>query len=860
MANIPGTRSADNIAGTSDDDVITALGGNDVVNAGDGNDTVFGGGGADTLRGDAGDDSLLGENGSDSLYGGLGNDSLYGGESADRLFGGDGDDLLNGGAGNDRLEGGDGIDTADYTGTTNGVTASLNNGIGTATGGAGTDTLTGIENITGGNGNDNLSGDANANVLRGGAGNDTLSGGGGNDTLAGGTGDDVMTGGAGTDTVDYAAAANGVTVNLTTGTATGEGTDTLAEVENVTGSGFADQITGSGDANVIFGGAGNDTIDARLGDDTIYGGDGDDVITAGPETAVVTPLAFTWSSFADETNLGAGFTQSVDGIDLSFSYAAGVNGATFTAETSGITGGGEREAPVYVGGGEPFNANSSAELYRPQDGGGNGSSTVTVDFAAGSGSGFADEVQNVQFRLSDIDRAGFTDSVTVRAYDAQGNEIAVAITETSASLTVSGNTVTATGGAVFPNDVAGSVLYQIAGPVATVVISYTDLGNAQQAIRVSDIHFEAVQTDTDLVEGGLGNDTISGGFGDDTLLGQDGDDSLSGGEGNDVLDGGSGADVLDGGAGDDSLEGGTGNDTLFGGDGADQLFGGDGNDVIYGGAGPDTLYGGLGDDTIYASVGDVVIGSEDVGDGDRDVLDLSEFGHRRTRVDPDPDNAENGTVTFFAADGVTEIGTLSYFNIEKVIACFTPGTRIATAQGERAVESLRAGDLVLTRDRGYLPLAWAGRRDLTAAEVAAEPSFRPVRIAKGALGQGMPARDLIVSPQHRMLMTGPRAQLFFAEHEVLVPAVHMLNWPGVTRVEEPAAFSYLHVMFDDHQIICANGAWSESFQPGPASLGGIGAAQSREILTLFPGLAGGTAYPAARMTLKAHEARLLTPA
>ena len=252
-------------------------------------------------------------------------------------------------------------------------------------------------------------------------------------------------------------------------------------------------------------------------------------------------------------------------------------------------------------------------------------------------------------------------------------------------------------------------------------------------------------------------------------------------------------------------------------------------------------------------------GSEDPARTETDILDLTSFGFSRTDILYDPGNRENGTVTFYELDGVTRAGTMRFTNIEKVIACFTPGTRIATRQGEVAVECLRPGDLVLTRDNGYLPLCWVGRRDLTADEMAANPAYAPVRIAKGALGQGAPDRAMTVSPQHRMLMTGPRAQLFFGENEVLVPAVHMLNWPGVARVSTGAPVSYLHVMFDDHQIICADGAWTESFQPGLASLSGLDDAARQEVLALFPTLPNPRAYPAARMTLKAHESRLLMP-
>lgn len=192
------------------------------------------------------------------------------------------------------------------------------------------------------------------------------------------------------------------------------------------------------------------------------------------------------------------------------------------------------------------------------------------------------------------------------------------------------------------------------------------------------------------------------------------------------------------------------------------------------------------------------------------------------------------------------------------IPCFVAGTLIDTRDGPKPVEDLRPGDLVLTRDNGYLPLVWVGMRVLDADAVAAMPEHAPVRIAAGALGAGLPLRDTRVSPQHRMLVSGPQAELLFGEREVLVPAQHLVGMPGVTR--DAAPVTYVHVMFDSHEIIRGDGAWSESFQPADWSLAGLDAPQRAEIFALFPELADTTgrgAYASARMTLKPHEARAL---
>ncbi len=913
-----GGTGADTLNGQDGDDLLYGEDGNDRLYGGAGRDTLFGGAGTDSLEGGTDDDWLFGDAGDDTLLGGAGNDRLFGGANADQLFGGDGDDTLAGGAGNDTLNGGAGNDTADWSAATAGINASLVSN--TATG-EGSDTLVSIENLTGGSGNDTLTGDGGANLLIGNAGNDSLLGGGGddtldgglgqdtlrggdghdrlyggagndslygdagNDTLSGGAGNDRLDGGAGNDTADWSAATTGINASLVSNTATGEGSDTLVSIENLTGGTGNDTLTGDGNANVLaggagadqlFGGGGADTLFGGAGHDSLYGGDGDDLIVAGSDTPEPSPLAFTWNTYADEANLASTFTQNTGGIGVTVSYSGGISGATFSAESTGVVAAGdERAYPIYVGSGEPFNPNSSAEVYRPADGGGNSSSSITFDFGAIAGSGLANEVTNVRFRVSDIDVAGFTDSVTVRAWDANGNLIPVTITVASPWLSVSGNTVTATGGAVMPDDLLGSVLYEIAGPVSHFVIEYTDLANAQQAIRVSDVHFDAMsQHDNDLVDGGAGNDTILGGMGDDTLngglgddqlyggagndslFGGDGNDTLEGGEGHDSLSGGIGADSLLGGAGNDTLDGGNGADTLEGGDGDDLLYGGAGNDLLDGGAGNDSIYGGLGSDTIIGGPGGFVDGGEDPGGIDFDVLDLTAWGKPQTRITYDPLNRENGTVEFFDAFG-NSVGTLSFTNIERVIPCFTPGALIATDRGPRRVEALRPGDLVLTRDHGFQPLQWAGRRRLSAAQLIARPAFLPVRIAAGALGQGLPERDLIVSPQHRMLVVGSRAELYFGEREVLVAALHLVGRPGIARIPVPAPVTYLHLLFERHEIVCAEGAWSESFQPGAATLSGMEAAQREEVLALFPELGQGRPYPAARVTLKAHEARLL---
>ncbi|MDO5613450.1 MAG: Hint domain-containing protein [Paracoccus sp. (in: a-proteobacteria)] len=192
------------------------------------------------------------------------------------------------------------------------------------------------------------------------------------------------------------------------------------------------------------------------------------------------------------------------------------------------------------------------------------------------------------------------------------------------------------------------------------------------------------------------------------------------------------------------------------------------------------------------------------------------------------------------------------------VDCFAAGTLIDTATGPRAVETLRAGDLIRTQDRGLQPLSWVRGTPVDAARLDVQPNLRPIRISAGALGQGTPRRDLIVSPQHRVLVRSVIVQRMFGHSEVLVAAKHLLGLPGISVLNPPQGVEYWHLLFPHHEIVRANGAWAESLLTGPQALKGLGVAGRAEVVTLFPELASPDHSPTpARHILTGREGRKL---
>ena len=173
------------------------------------------------------------------------------------------------------------------------------------------------------------------------------------------------------------------------------------------------------------------------------------------------------------------------------------------------------------------------------------------------------------------------------------------------------------------------------------------------------------------------------------------------------------------------------------------------------------------------------------------------------------------------------------------VTCFTPGAMICSRNGNTAVENLVVGDEIMTRDHGLQKVRWISR-----ATRRATGSMVPVRISAGALGQGLPERDLVVSQQHRMLLTSKIAQRMFGTPEVLVPAKKLLALPGVELTETAFWVTYIHLLLDRHEIIFAEGTATESLLTGPMTVEAIGADALAELEQVFPELIDSAATPA----------------
>lgn len=213
----------------------------------------------------------------------------------------------------------------------------------------------------------------------------------------------------------------------------------------------------------------------------------------------------------------------------------------------------------------------------------------------------------------------------------------------------------------------------------------------------------------------------------------------------------------------------------------------------------------------------------------------------------------DGDIEDFAFTYTVDGGTstdVGFVNVSS-IPCFVAGTMILTPDGDIPVESLSPGDLVITQDEGAQPVRWIGQRT-----VAAIDNFAPIHIKGGTFGTH---NDLLISPQHRVLIHDGLAELLFGEAEVLVAAKDLVNDMSVTR-RTGGTVKYVHILFDRHQVVYSEGLATESFLPGPQTTKSFERRIVEEICAIFPEVDPDTGHgysPSARRTLRQYEAQVL---
>ena len=193
------------------------------------------------------------------------------------------------------------------------------------------------------------------------------------------------------------------------------------------------------------------------------------------------------------------------------------------------------------------------------------------------------------------------------------------------------------------------------------------------------------------------------------------------------------------------------------------------------------------------------------------------------------------------------------------VICFVEGTSIATPRGAVPVERLRAGDKVLTRDNGPQPICWRGARHFSGADLYDEPHQRPIRLRAGSIGVDRPDGDLLVSPDHRVMIEGPGARALFNTPEVLVRAENLLTQPGVATELRMHDVTYVHLALEQHEMLWAAGVPCESFDPQAADFAALEAEDRAALEKVFPdwSVPEGRQRPTARRVLTLSEAAIL---
>lgn len=193
------------------------------------------------------------------------------------------------------------------------------------------------------------------------------------------------------------------------------------------------------------------------------------------------------------------------------------------------------------------------------------------------------------------------------------------------------------------------------------------------------------------------------------------------------------------------------------------------------------------------------------------------------------------TTTALNLQGIPAGSSIAFDNASDTIvfACFLRGTRIATPRGEVAVEHLRVDDMVLTLNSGRVPIRWIGKRTIDPRKINHPKDAWPVRVRKGTLTDNVPHRDLLLSPDHCLLVD-----------DVLIPVKLLINGTTITQEALSQPFEYFHIELDSHDVVLAEGMLCETYreagnrqmfdEPGTAALSLCGPPPARHAEPCYP--------------------------
>lgn len=585
-------------------------------------------------------------------------------------------------------------------------------------------------------------------------------------------------------------------ITLGFGSTTDQGLDDESfGIDNLTIVSTNDSAINIADAagdDLLLGGAGGDTIDGGAGNDTLIGGDGNDLFI-GSAGADSIDGGDTWWDIVDYSGSDAAVTITL--ADTLAERGGHAEGDTLTGIEQ-VLGSNFDDVFIAAASGTSFTGLGGNDTFFDGAGddrfwGNDGNDVIHL-------SGGADLLEG----QADADTFIITDGFG-NATLTGGDEISTGINLDTIDLSALTHAVTIT----FTGNGAGTITAPLSGSTMT----FSGIERLILTESADGVDASADSAGITIVQGG-GNDTLVAGAGNDTIAGGTGDDSLRGGAGNDIF-------------------------TYAVGDGLDTIA-----DFNTGNTG--TLDDGIAtnNDAIDLSGFYDTIAELQGDHADDGILNQSNSGTTvwgrtvdytdNTRFDTDGIAGNEGLVFL----GASPDGT-SFTQENTGVICFTQGTMILTESGARKIESLRPGDRIVTRDNGVQTLQWVAQRQIDAAELRANDRLRPVMIRPGLIRADAP---LLVSPQHGVLLRPDGGD------ETLVRAIHLARRPGgQARVANGIrAVTYIHLMFETHQIVFANGAPSESFYPGPMALAALSDPARAELRLVFPDLFTGASQNA----------------